>query len=555
VRGRHHLAFGGEFIAIQMQTRHISNANVSFAFNGSVTNDALADYLIGRPSSLTQAMPDEAGLRQKYIGAYVQDDIRVSRTFNLHAGVRWEPSLPEHDVAGRGQHFSLPAFIAGQKTTKYSNAPPGLQYNPTEPGIPATYANGNWAGFAPRLGFAWDPSGTGKQSIRGSYGIFFDAPESYTIKDFAQAPPWGNQVAQTAPSGGFTNPYQGYPGGNPFPTAYPPSANAIYNLQGTFINLPLNLHHMYMEQWDLSYQRQLSGNWLVTANYLGNRALHLRASNEANPAIYGPGATLANTNQRRLLYRLNPAAGAYFATITMMDDGATTRYNALRLSAQHRFAHNFTLLSVYTYSHCLQNAETLNNRISTGSNTYQDPNNRNADRSVCDADLRHNVTTSFVYEVPKLANRVVNIVLENWLFSFLVSAHPGFPYSPVTGADNSLPEIGQDRPNVVGDPYVRNLNTRAWVSPAAFVANAPGTYGNAGYNSLIGPGFFDLDANLTKLFQIRERQRFELRFEFFNLLNHTNFANPGNNLRSATFGVIQGAGDPRILQFALKNSF
>jgi len=553
--GRHHLAFGGEFIAIQMQTRNISNANGSFAFNGSVTNDALADYLLGRPSSLTQAMPDEAGLRQKYIGAYVQDDIRVSRTFNLHAGVRWEPSLPEHDVAGRGQHFSLPAFIAGQKTTKYSNAPPGLQYNPTEPGIPATYANGNWAGFAPRLGFAWDPSGTGKQSIRGSYGIFFDAPESYTIKDFAQAPPWGNQVAQTAPTGGFTNPYQGYPGGNPFPTAYPPSANAIYNLQGTFINLPLNLHHMYMEQWDLSYQRQLSGNWLVTANYLGNRALHLRASNEANPAIYGPGATLANTNQRRLLYRSNPAAGAYFATITMMDDGATTRYNALRLSAQHRFAHNFTLLSVYTYSHCLQNAETLNNRISTGSNTYQDPNNRNADRSVCDADLRHNVTTSFVYEVPKLANRVVNIVLGNWLFSFLVSAHPGFPYSPVTGADNSLTGIGQDRPNVVGDPYVRNLNTRAWVSPAAFVANAPGTYGNAGYNSLIGPGFFDLDANLTKLFQIRERQRFELRFEFFNLLNHTNFANPGNNLRSATFGVIQGAGDPRILQFALKYSF
>jgi hypothetical protein len=281
----------------------------------------------------------------------------------------------------------------------------------------------------------------------------------------------------------------------------------------------------------------------------------LRASNEANPAIYGPGATLANTNQRRLLYRLNPAAGAYFATITMMDDGATTRYNALRLSAQHRFAHNFTLLSVYTYSHCLQNAETLNNRISTGSNTYQDPNNRNADRSVCDADLRHNVTTSLVYEVPKLANRVVNIVLGNWLFSFLVSAHPGFPYSPVTGADNSLTGIGQDRPNLVGDPYVRNLNTRAWVSPAAFVANAPGTYGNAGYNSLIGPGFFDLDANLTKLFQIRERQRFELRFEFFNLLNHTNFANPGNNLRSATFGVIQGAGDPRILQFALKYSF
>lgn len=330
-------------------------------------------------------MPDEAGLRQKYIGAYVQDDLHVSRTLNVHVGVRWEPSLPEHDVAGRGQHFSLPAFIAGQKTTKYTNAPPGLQYNPTEPGIPASYANANWSGFAPRIGLAWDPRGNGKQSLRASYGIFFDAPESYTIKDFAQAPPWGNQVGLTAPIGGFLNPYQGYPGGNPFPSAYPPRKDATYNPQGTFISFPLNLHHMYMEQWDLSYERQLTSDWLVSATYLGNRAVHLRASNEANPAIYGPGATLTNTNQRRLLYRLNPTAGAYFATITTMDDGVNTYYQALRLSAQHRFAQHFTLLSVFTYSHCLQNAETINNRMSTGStdphvSDYRTPPGRTAIR-------------------------------------------------------------------------------------------------------------------------------------------------------------------------------
>jgi hypothetical protein len=556
VRGRHHLSFGAEIMAIQMQTRNISNANGSFVFNGSLTNDPLADYLIGRPSSLTQAMPDEAGLRQKYIGAYFQDDFRATKTFNLHVGLRWEPSLPEHDVAGRGQHFSLPAFIAGEKTSKYINAPPGLQYNPTEPGIPAAYANGNWIGFAPRVGFAWDPSGSGRQSIRASYGIFFDAPESYTIKDFAQAPPWGNQVAQTAPTGGFSNPYLTYPGGNPFPTAYPPDANAIYNTQGTFINFPLNLHHMYMQQWDLSYQRQLSSDWLVSATYLGNNAMHLRGSNEANPAIYLPGvSTLANTNQRRLLYRLDPVAGAYFSTITQLDDGGVTNYNALRLSAQHRFAQNFTLLSVYTYSHCLQNSETINNRISTGSNTYQNPYNRNADSSVCDADLRHNVTTSLVYEVPKFPDWRMNTVLGNWRFSFLISAHPGFPFTPLTGVDNSLTGVGQDRPNVVDNPYVRNMTSRVWVSPSAFVPNATGAYGNAGYNSLIGPGFVDCDANLTRFFQIGERHRFELRFEFFNLLNHTNFGNPANTLRSATFGVIQSAADSRILQFAAKYSF
>jgi hypothetical protein len=94
-----------------------------------------------------------------------------------------------------------------------------------------------------------------------------------------------------------------------------------------------------------------------------------------------------------------------------------------------------------------------------------------------------------------------------------------------------------------------------WVSPAAFVPNPLGTYGNAGYNSLIGPGFVDLDANLTRLFRIGERQRFELRFESFNLLNHTNFGKPVNNISSPAFGKIQSAGDPRLLQFALKYSF
>jgi hypothetical protein len=121
--------------------------------------------------------------------------------------------------------------------------------------------------------------------------------------------------------------------------------------------------------------------------------------------------------------------------------------------------------------------------------------------------------------------------------------------------DDSLTGVKQDRPNVVGNAYVRDTNSLVWISPAAFVANSPGAFGGAGYNSLRAPGFFDLDANLTRSFQIRERQGFELRFEFFNLLNHTNFSTPVATLSSATFGKIQSAADPRILQFAAKFKF
>ena len=552
VRGRHHLTFGGQILAIQMNEVNIGSSNGSFTFNGSLTNDALADFLIGRPSSVSVGNPAQIALREKYTGLYFQDDVQVTKRLNLHAGVRWDPFFPETDAAGRGQFFSLPAFIAGQKTGKYDNAPPGLLYY-GDPGIPVGYARKRYGNFAPRFGLAWDPRGNGKQSVRASYGIFYDFPESYTMRDWALSSPWGNQVNLPAPAGGFGNPFATYPGGNPFPTPYPPAKNAAFSQQGVYINLPMDLHQPYMQQWDLSLQRELQGDWLVSATYLGSKTTHLRSSTEQNPAFYGPGATLSNTNQRRMLYRLNPTSGAYYSTITLLDDGVNTNYNAMRLSLQHRFSRNFTLLSVYTYSHCLQDAEPIANRV-TG-NQYQNPYNRNADHGPCDFDLRHNFVSSFVYESPKFANRATNLMLGSWQFSFLMTAHAGFPFTPVTGVDASLSGVGLDRPNVVGNPYVRNTKTLQWVNGAAFVPNPAGTFGNAGYNSLLGPALFNLDTNLTRLFKIRESQRFELRFEFFNVLNHTNFANPVNNLRSGTFGVIQSAGDPRILQFAVKYSF
>jgi hypothetical protein len=552
VRGRHHLAYGIELLDFRMNTRNLSYGNGEFTFNGSLSNEAMTDFLIGRPSSLVDANQDEAGLRQRYVGVYGQDDIQVKKGLNVHVGLRWEPFLPEHDRAGRGNYFSQAGFLAGQKTNVYPNAPAGLFFH-GDPGIPPSYANSRYMNFAPRVGLAWDPTGNGSMSVRASYGIFWDTPESYLIAPFSQDTPWGSQITLAAPSGGFSNPYAGYPGGNPYPTPYPPSKNSVFLQQGTYVNMPLNLHHPYMQQWDLSLERQVGHNWLVSATYVGNKATHMYSSEDANAAIYGPGATVGNTNQRRLLYLLNPAAGAYYASITQLDDGDNTSYNALRFSVQHRFSHNFTLLSVYTYSHCLQDAEVLPNKL-TG-NQYQNPFNRNADHGSCDFDLRHNLVNSFVYESPKFANRAVNLLAGSWQLSFLISAHTGFPFMPVTGVDTSLTGIGQDRPNVVGDPYTRDKSTLVWINPRSFVSNSTGQFGNAGANSLTGPGFFDMDTALTKLFPVREKQRFELRFEFFNTLNLTNFANPINSLKSATFGLLQSASDPRILQFAAKYAF
>jgi Carboxypeptidase regulatory-like domain len=552
IHGRHHLSFGVSYIPVQMNERNVQRGNGTFSFNGSISGEAFADYMLGRPNSVIQQSLAEIGLRQKYVGLYFQDSIKLSPRLNVHFGMRWEPSLPEHDVAGRGNTFSMPAFLAGTRSTLYNNSPAGLLFY-GDKGVPRAYANSRYLDFAPRFGLAWDPTGSGKMSIRTSYSIFFDTPESFTARDWANASPWGNQINLTAPAGGFADPYNGYPGGNPFPFPYPPTKDAPFPQQGAYINFPLNLHHPYTQKWTVSVQRQLTKDWLASASYIGDKGTHYRSSVEGNPGLPAPGATLANLNQRRVLSLLNPAQGAYYSAITQLDDGVNTIYNGMKVSLQHRFAQHFTVMTSYTWSHCLQDAQPIGNRL-TG-NQYQNPFSRNADRGVCDHDLRHNFVGTLIYETPKMHNRAANALLAGWQISFLLSRRSGFPFTVRTGVDAALSGNGQDRPNVVGSPYLRDTAALRWVDPKAFVANTAGTFGNSGYNPLVGPGYFNADSSVNRTFRIHERHRVEMRFEFFNVLNHTNFNAPQASLNSATFGRIQSSLDPRIIQLAAKYAF
>jgi len=559
IKGRHHFSFGGEFIPGQMDENNIQYANGEFNFNGSRTNaignsqsgDALADFLLGAVNTVIDSNTARVDLRQKYIGIYFEDGFQVTKRLNVHAGIRWEPFLPEHDALARGNHFSLPDFIAGNTTTVYNNAPPGLFFF-GDKGIPKSYANGSYKDFAPRIGFAYDPTGTGTESIRASYGIFFDQPESFTIRDFGVTAPWGNAITLTAPAGGFANPVAGYT----FPTPIPPTKDAIFPKQATYINMPLNLHHPYMQQYSLSLQHQARSNWLFALDYIGNRATHLRSGREQNPAVYIPGAsTTKNTATRRTLYLLNPSTGGYYSNISYMDDGINTFYNALRAKAEHRFSNHFSLLSVYTWSKCLQDAEPLGNRLS--GNNESNPYNKLADFGPCDYDLRHNWTNSAVIDGPQFGSRMVNLAAGGWQIAFLLNLHTGFPFNLTTGTDQSFSGVGLDRPDVVSgaNPYVRNKKTLLWVNPSAFVPNAPGTFGTAGANSMIAPGYFDTDATLIKSFNITKHQKFDLRFEFFNVFNHTNFQAPVSNRSSSKFGIIQASNPARIIQIAGKYTF
>jgi hypothetical protein len=555
IKGKHHFSFGAENIIGQMYQSNVYDSNGFFNFNGQGTGDALGDFLTGNVYQFTDTGQQVSNSYGKYIAAYFEDDIQLTKKLNVHGGVRWEPSLPETQQYNEGDHIDIPAFTAGTVSTVYTNAPPGVFFY-GDKGIPKGYANGSYDDFAPRLGFAWDPTGQGKMSIRSSYGIFFDQPETFTDSAFSLAPPWANGLTLTTPAGGLTNPFKGVAGGNPFPNQFPPTTTTTFNMNGTYINLPLNLHHPYMQQYDLSVERQFGGDWALTVSYVGNKATHLRSGYEMNAPQNSVTATSKNEPQRRVLALINPTAGAYFSTVTMMNDGVNTSYNALQISARHRMSHGYTLLYNYTYSHCLQDTETIGNKLQ--GNTQTNPTNMRFDYGPCDFDLRQNMNASFVYQGYTFANQNLNLILGGWSPSFLVSYNNGFPFSPLTGTDASLTGIGLDRPNSVAgvNPYLKNTSTMQWINPLAFAKNAAGAFGTTGMNSLLGPHYIDSDVSIRKMFRTYREQNLEVRWEFFNIFNHPNLGNPVNSYTSTSFGQIQATnGQARIMQLAAKYTF
>ena len=557
IRGRHHISLGAEIIRPQQNVKSVFLSDGSFSFNGQFSGDALLDLMLGLPNDFSQSGANRLDNRKTYVGVYVEDNVRVSKRLNFQVGLRWEPYLPQSDDHNEGEFFFPAAFAEGKKTNRFVNAPPGLFFV-GDPGIPHSLSFRKLSDFAPRVGLVLDPTGSGRQTIRAGNGIFYDSPQLFWFLPSGN-PPWGSSIDIPSPAGGLTNPYQGFPGGNPFPLPFPPPSDVAFVSSGNYDNWPVKPFPTYMQQWNLSYQRQLANNWLISATYIGNKTTHIWSQVNQNPAVYIPGmcngapcSTTDNTSQRLLLYLQNPVAGSLFSNVWNAYEGVNAEYDAILLSAQHRFGSHYLLLTNYTYSHCISEGDFQGD---LGGGVVQNQNNVNADRGNCAFDLRHIFNLSFVATSPVFANRWTNRLLGNWQLAPIVSAHSGTWFSPQTGLDNSLTGIGLDRPNMVGNPYVRNTSTLQWLNPAAFVPNAVGTFGNAGAMSLQGPGYFNIDVALSRYFNIAERHRLEVRFEAFNVMNHANFGMPDNNLQDSTFGVIQSDVSPRILQFALKYSF
>ncbi|MDQ1474222.1 MAG: hypothetical protein QOJ99_5702 [Bryobacterales bacterium] len=549
VLGKHQLAFGFDFRKEQFNSTNNQQSNSQITFSGSTvaanhsTGDSLADLLTGHMSGFTQGNALSDYMRQTVFALYAQDTYRATSHLTFNVGLRWEPELPAYDKQDRGNQFSLPAYLAGTRTSdpRYPNAPAGLLFAGDKLNTHGhQFTENHWATMSPRVGLVWDPTGDGKQTIRSAFALIHDSMELFYPERWTTNPPYASSVALTNPTSTFSNPWSTTPGGSPFPGA------AIFPSSGVYVSIPPDVKATYMMQWNLSYQRQLSSDWLATINYLGNRTNHILAAREINPVNPVTGL--------RFLTALNPTQGAAYASIVQTDDGATSNYNGLLLSLNHRFSSNFTMLVNYTWSRCMS---TYDFGGELAGNNYQNPNDRNADKGPCNYDRRQIFNTSAVASSPGFGSGFLHIATMGWQLSPIVSLNAGQPLTITDGGTNvSLTSVGADRPNTVLTTGVLPHTQASWFNQAAFVQQPAGTFGNTGRDSVIGPGSISWDMSLSRQFRLKERYRYDVRADFFNVMNHANWSNPGVSITSGTtFGRITSFGSPRLIQLSMKLFF
>ncbi len=574
VRGRHQIGIGVNYIRSIQNMYNLLDTSGSFTFSSQQTGLILSDFFTGQPSTYAQANIAQDHARMRYFGLYVQDSWKATPRLTVSAGLRWEPFTGVKKLRNELVHFDQAAFDAGVRSKLYVNAPAGLQF-PGDPGFDTGGKTNHtdWMNFAPRLGVVLDPKGDGRMTVRASWGMFYDLPHTLFFYAYSTAPPWGYRIQLTNPEGGFTDPWKDYPGGDPFPTRL--TSDIKFPAGGVFATNNFDLKTTYLEQWNLTVQKQIGQNWLASASYLGNNSIHLWTNTDINAAAYlGTGpctingisyptcSTTANTQQRRRLSLQKASEGQYYAQLPQLDDGGTGTYNAMLLSVQHRLTRGLTLSSNYTWSHCISDLVTSEFR----NNLYQDPTNRAYDRSNCTGtDRRHLFNFSTVVSMPTFSNQWVQKVAGNWRLSPIFRTQSG-PYLSITsGVDTALNGIaGQRVDQLVAQPKAENPTLDQFFVPNAFAQPANGKFGNMGAANIQGRGSFQFDFALSRDFPIREGQRLEFRAEAYSLLNHPILGQPNQtmvnvptniNFNTTNFGKTTFSTGERIMQFALKYQF
>jgi hypothetical protein len=559
VKGNHNFGIGAH---VELTKNDISNLFQQpglFTFNATNTNYAAASYVLGYMSAFTQGNGQYFGNRATFTGYYVQDNWRVNRRLSLTYGLRYEPFTPYNEVMGRLMQFNAAAYAAGTKSTIYTNAPAGMLF-PGDPGVPNRLVNPVYTNVMPRIGFNFDVFGDGKTIVRGGGGTFYDTRQPGILNTpQGNVTPFSIALTLTQPKGPFSDPYQGTT--NPFPAATPPPRNIVFPTPVSAFTYNPEFHVPVTYDWNVTVEQQMTKSSIAKLSYVASHSTHLFTSVELNPSTYIAGSKLT-TDARR---RYQP-----YSNIVESNMGGNGVYHSLQATIQQRLSHGVSFLFNYTFSKGLDNLPyASNNSFAQPGQSYvlpvYAPNYKALDTGRSDFDRRHNVSASYLWQLPGLHTgpRLLHVVTNDWNMSGIVQVSSGPPLTITSSADLSGTNILKDRAVVVNgvQPYgaggCNNTTVSCvnFITPGAFTTPVAGDAGNVRKGYLQGPGYTDWDTGLQKYFNLTERFRFQFRAEYFNVLNHTNLGGPVTGVSSAGFGSIKSASDPRIAQLALKFLF
>ncbi|HEX4308504.1 MAG TPA: carboxypeptidase-like regulatory domain-containing protein [Acidobacteriaceae bacterium] len=624
VRGKHQIVLGGEWVQNELNIVNGYESNGLFTFNGeysgsgpnggSTIGDQNLDFLQGTLSAFQQSKQQQNALRGPVPSLYVQDTYHVSPRVTLVAGVRWGPNFMPVDYFNRGTVFNMADFLSNTVSAVYPNAPAGTLFY-GDKGVPRAFTQNSPWQFSPNVGASWDPFGNGRTVIRAGAELAYDKPNFFTGQRTQQNPPFATAISNLQTSGSaplsFSAPWSvGSITTNPFPQPLIPTPSlALFYPQSQYIVLPNQFHAAYTVQWTLSVQHEFPRGWQGQVDYIGNRTVHDPLGVPLSPAVYIPGvfgaggsgcspivttgaaavkpgaagtpcSTTKNQASRFALTIANPGQGNQYlgggpGSVMVGDEGIAS-YNGMVATIQHRVATNFSLLANWTWSKCLDEADGQGDLASTNVENPADPR---LDWGPCGFDYRdiENVVLVASSHFTRF-NNVERALVNGWEFAPLFHIASGQAVNVTAGADDSLTDVGNDRPSLVPgvNPYAKvtfrqgtGEANRGYLNPAAFAEICPnnvtagcaaaGTYGNLSRNAFRTPPLFQFDGQVSRIFPLHEHLSLDLRLEAFNVLNHPNFtfSSVTQTLTSSTFGQIatQAGAGARVFQGAAKIVF
>jgi outer membrane receptor protein involved in Fe transport len=605
IHGRHNFKFGGGLSAYQSNIVYDFYINGEFDFftdyygdvTATATGNPFADFLLGAPGSLFQGPAAATNIRSKATYGFFQDEWRLRKNFSLNLGLRYEYSQPKYDTQDRT--FSI---IPGEQSTVFPGAPVGMVF-PGDAGAPRGTNFPDKNNWAPRIGFAWDPKGDGKTSVRGGFGVFYDVLKGEDNLQFNGQPPFFADAAPVFPNVApgqstdityFNDPYGAAGQPNPFPSK-PVDHNINFadagflpiNNSGFVYVVDPHLKTPYTYQFNLSVQHEIAKETVFEASYVGSVSHGLTGLQDVNPFVLGttdrilnltPGNTTCVDDSGNSTSGADPAATCSFGGLPEFKNVTRANYNSLQVSLTRQIADTPGLGRTYftfgyTLAHSLDNVSGFRQRNSTVP-TYDS----NLFYASSDQDVRNRITFSGGWDLPfdHYWSSGPKRLTQGWSLFPIFTWHTGFPFDVFARLPDRFNQFAEG-PSGAGDPanahpnVVGNLTNLAPMDPRAVqdFGNGPGnywfnpnaltdatlptssevvadpslaTYGSLPRNYMRGPGYINLDMALAKTTAISERLKLEFRAEFFNIFNHANFLNPGvtNNNNGTYFGGGSG---------------